>query len=158
VASWAQFTGEAPDLAERVHARFTANLHQVLATLRPDGSPRLSGIEIHFHADELWLGSMPGSAKGRDLARDPRFALHSAPLEEDLQRGDATLDGTVERLEDLAVWRAITAHLDGPEPGELTGELYRLDLERASLVHVEGNRLVVESWSPGHGPVRAERS
>lgn len=158
MASWTQFTSEAPELAERVHERFTANLHQVLATLRPDGSPRLSGIEIHFHGDDLWLGSMPGSAKGRDLGRDPRFALHSAPLEEDLQRGDATLDGTAERHEDLAVWRAITAHLDGPEPETLAGELYRLDLKRASLVHVEGDTLVVESWRPGRRPTRTERA
>ena len=92
------------------------------------------------------------------LARDPRFALHSAPLEEDLASGDATLSGTVEQREDLDVWRAITAHLEGPEPTELAGDLYRLDLERVSLVRVDGERLITESWTPGSPPKRRERN
>ena len=157
MASWAQFAEEAPDLAERTRARFAANRHHVLATLRVDGSPRVSGIEVNFHADDLWLGSMSGSAKSNDLTRDPRLALHSAPLEEDLAHGDATLDGRAEPHDDPAVWRAITAHLDGPEPEAQAGDLYRVDLERARLVRVEGDRLVVESWRPGHPPVRSER-
>jgi hypothetical protein len=158
MASWEQFTREAPDLAGRVHARFTANVHHVLATVRPDGAPRLSGIEVHFHAADVWLGSMPNSAKGGDLARDPRFALHSAPLEKDLANGDATLTGAVEQVDDLAVWQAITAHLEGPPPEQLQGDLYRLDLDAVSLVHVKAGRLVTEKWRPGSEPTRRERT
>ena len=48
-----------------------------MATLRRDGSPRISGIECEFEDGELWFGSMSGAVKARDLQRDPRFALHS---------------------------------------------------------------------------------
>ena len=46
------------------------------ATVRADGSPRISGIECEFADGELRFGSMPGARKGADLTRDPRFALH----------------------------------------------------------------------------------
>ena len=79
MASWNDVTTEAPELAKRVQSRFAANKEVVLATLRKDGSPRISGIETMFVLDELWLGMMPESLKALDLQRDPRLALHSAP-------------------------------------------------------------------------------
>ena len=65
----------------------------MLATLRRDGSPRISGIEVTFADGQLWLGMMPDSRKALDLQRDPRFALHSAPLDADLKDGDAKISG-----------------------------------------------------------------
>jgi hypothetical protein len=47
-----------------------------MATLRADGSPRVSGIECEFTDGDLRFGSMTGARKGADLKRDPRFALH----------------------------------------------------------------------------------
>ncbi len=53
--------------------------HKVIATLRRDGSPRVSGNELRFIDGEVWLGMMPGSVKALDLLRDPRVAVHGAP-------------------------------------------------------------------------------
>ena len=39
-----------------------------LATLRRDGSPRISGTEAHIVDGQIVLGMMPGSMKARDLA------------------------------------------------------------------------------------------
>src|SRR6202035_3275838 len=77
MASWARFAAEAPALAARVHERFGTRKHKTLATLRKDGSPRISGIEVEFADGEIFLGMMPGSRKLHDLERDPRLALHS---------------------------------------------------------------------------------
>ncbi|MDP9221554.1 MAG: pyridoxamine 5'-phosphate oxidase family protein, partial [Actinomycetota bacterium] len=85
-------------LAARARQLFDAHRHKTLATLRSDGSPRISGIEVEFADGEVWLGMMPGSVKARDLGRDPRLALHSAsddPPEADPSSwsGDAKLAG-----------------------------------------------------------------
>ena len=40
---WSRFEAEAPELAAAVQARFAAHIHHIIGTLRPDGSPRLSG-------------------------------------------------------------------------------------------------------------------
>ena len=71
----------APELARRVRALFDSHRHKTLATLRADGSPRISGIECAFEDGELVFGSMAGARKGADLRRDDRFALHSATVD-----------------------------------------------------------------------------
>ena len=41
--SWSEFEAAAPELAARVRVRLDAHVHKTLATLRADGSPRISG-------------------------------------------------------------------------------------------------------------------
>jgi len=77
VTSWSDFARAEPDLARRVQALLETQKHMTLATLRRDGSPRISGTEAQIVEGELTLGMMPGSLKALDLLRDPRLALHS---------------------------------------------------------------------------------
>ena len=77
MVSWQQVLDEAPEFAATVQARFEIRKHATMATLRKDGSPRISGTEVEFEDGQLRLGSMPGALKARDLRRDPRIALHS---------------------------------------------------------------------------------
>ena len=79
VAAWRDFEREEPEFAARVRALFDVGKHKTIATLRADGSPRISGIEVEFDDGELTFGSMPGARKGADLVRDPRFALQAPP-------------------------------------------------------------------------------
>src|SRR6201991_1640105 len=81
MASWRDFEQAEPEFAQRVRALFDARKHKTIATLRADGSPRISGIEATFEDGELTFGSMPNARKGADLRRDPRFALHSATVD-----------------------------------------------------------------------------
>ena len=69
------------ELAERAVAILTSTTNAVLATIRADGSPRVSGIDPFIVDGELCIGSMDGARKAQDLARDPRMALHSIPWE-----------------------------------------------------------------------------
>src|SRR3954470_5678547 len=78
MATWSEVAAQAPELAGRARKLFEAHKHKTLATLRADGSPRISGIEAEFADGELTFGSMPRARKGADLQRDPRCALHSA--------------------------------------------------------------------------------
>ncbi|HEX9123529.1 MAG TPA: pyridoxamine 5'-phosphate oxidase family protein, partial [Actinomycetota bacterium] len=63
MTTWADFTAAEPELADRVGRRFGVAKHCTLATLRLDGSPRISGIEVELADDGPWLGMMPGSRK-----------------------------------------------------------------------------------------------
>ena len=65
----------------------------MLATLRTDGSPRISPMEPRVFEGDLWLVGMPHTAKFRDLERDPRFSLHTATIDPNVGDGDAKVWG-----------------------------------------------------------------
>ena len=71
MATWGEFAHSKPAFAKLVQDRFHAHRHKMMATLRKDGSPRISGIEGTFADGQLWLGMMLGSTKALDLRRDP---------------------------------------------------------------------------------------
>jgi hypothetical protein len=150
MARWSEVEGAEPAFAARVRALLDAEKHKTIATLRADGSPRISGIEVQFADGELTFGSMPGARKGADLLRDPRFALHSASVappegQETTWAGDAKVAGV-----------AVPA---GPVEG-MEGELFRADLQEVVLTALtpEGTALRIESWSPARGMRCVERA
>lgn len=69
--SWRTFEGAQPELARTARLLFDVHKHKTLATLRGDGSPRISGTEISFVGDDIWFGAMWHSRKALDLRRDP---------------------------------------------------------------------------------------
>jgi pyridoxamine 5'-phosphate oxidase-like protein len=147
--SWSEFEEQAPALAERVRARLDAHRHKTIATIRRDGSPRISGIETEFKAGELWTGSMWQARKARDLQRDPRFALHSGSDEPADWKGDAKLAGVAEEIVDPERRKEI----NGGEAPSGPSHLFRLDLHEVSTVGLDEARkaLVIEVWTPGEG-------
>jgi hypothetical protein len=159
MASFADVEAAEPEFAARVRAAFDAHRHKVLATLRADGSPRVSGIEMQFVSGEPWLAGMPASAKFTDLRRDPRFALHSGSDEPDTFRADAKLSGRATEVGDPGEQRRF-AEAAGLPPGELGFDLFRVDLEQVVLValNAEKTALVISSWRPGRGLTRTERT
>jgi hypothetical protein len=150
VSSWSEIETEAAELAALARRIFDAHIHKTIATLRRDGSPRISGIETNFRDGELYLGSMRPAVKALDLRRDPRFALHSASSEK-MDPGDAKLSGTVEEIADPAQVREV----NGTEPGE--SHLFRADIDELVVTRVQDKKLVIESWHPGRGVERRER-
>ena len=147
MASWSEVREQATELAAAVEERFTARKHCTIATLRADGSPRISGIEVQFDADQVLIGSMLGAVKARDLQRDPRFALHSAtvdpPDDPTAWPGEAKVAGRVVALDDQA-----DAHM------------WRLDLSEVVLTRIdaEGAGLEITSWHEGRGARVRRRS
>ena len=155
MASWAEFVSQAPELAVRDRTRFGAHIHSVLATLRRDGSPRLSGLETRFSDGELWLAMMPDARKAADLRRDPRFALHSSP-DTEMVDGDAKLNGVAVEITDAATIAAFVGTLPQAPPPSGVG-LFRTDLSDASLTRVQGDELVVDFWRDGEPPRQTRR-
>jgi hypothetical protein len=155
MSSWSEFEAAAPALAERVRARLDAHTHKTLATVRRDGSPRISGIECAFRDGELWIGSMWQARKARDLQRDPRFALHSGSEEPSDWTGDAKLAGIAEEITDPE--RVREAGSDAPAG---PSHLFRLDLREVSTVGLDDERkaLLIEVWTPERGVRTIKRS
>ena len=158
MARFADVEAEEPEFAARVRAAFDAHAHKFLATLRADGSPRISGIEMKFVAGEPWLAGMPGSVKFTDLRRDPRFALHSGSAEGDAFDGDAKLSGRATELTD-ADERKAYGDTAGVAPEHMGFELFRVDLEQVVLVALndEKTALLISSWRPGRGLTTTSR-
>ncbi|MFE2828007.1 pyridoxamine 5'-phosphate oxidase family protein [Streptomyces sp. NPDC059271] len=150
--NWDALSAAEPDLAATVEARFGAFTHHTLATLRRDGSPRTSGIEVRIVGGELWLGMMPDSLKALDLRRDPRFALQANPgAGTDMGGGDVRVSGrAVEVGDDDPAKTAYGKEVEPPEPFHL----FRTELTEVTRTYVEDEKyLVVQVWKPG-APVR----
>jgi len=152
MATWDEFDTSEPAFARRVRDLLDAGRHKTIATLRADGSPRISGIECEITEGDLRFGSMSGSRKGADLERDPRFALHG-PTFHPVEGKEAEWPG-----EAKVAGRART---DGPVPGEDApdGQMFVADIDEVVVtgLNPEGTRLVVESWTPTGGLRRVER-
>ena len=125
--------------------------------LRRDGSPRISGIETTFRNGELWLAMMPDSRKAADLRRDPRFALHAAPVDLDLVDGDAKLNGRAIEVTRPGRHRAVRRRSRRSRRPTSGVGLFRAELTDASLTRVEGDWLVIDSWREGEGPKQRRR-
>ncbi|HEX4817107.1 MAG TPA: pyridoxamine 5'-phosphate oxidase family protein [Nonomuraea sp.] len=143
MATWQEFETQAPELAAVARRLMDARRHKVLATLRKDGSPRVSGIETSFRDGELLTGSMPGAVKVLDLRRDPRMALHvtSADPEGDdpsAWEGDLKVAGRAVEMPDAQM----------PEAGS---HLFRIEVTEVVWTRVRGDELVIDTWHEGAG-------
>ena len=155
MTAWKAIEQAEPEFAGRVRQLFDAGRHKTIATLRADGSPRVSGIECEFTDGDLRFGSMTGARKGADLIRDRRFALHGPTFHPEEGKetdwpGEAKISGR--------------ATLVGPRAtddadGQPDGEMFVADISEVVItgLNAEGTKLVVESWTPERGLRRVER-
>ena len=141
-----------------MRAFFDAHVHKTLATLRRDGAPRISGIEVSFAEGDLWFGGMWESRKALDLRRDARFALHSGSDDPPGWKGDAKLSGRAEELTDPARKTAILRAAGTEAPVE-PFHLFRAEIAEVALVRLgePADHLVIEAWSPERGLRRQRR-
>ena len=153
MVSWGEFEKAEPEFAATVRRAFELRKHKTIATLRADGSPRISGIETEFADGELTFGSMPGARKGADLHRDPRFALHGPTT--DPTDGDPSAWPGEAKISGRAYPSALPDGADQP-----AGDLFRADVEQVVFTELNAtaDRLVVRSWRPGQGLRRVERA
>lgn len=161
MTTWSDLSQQAPELAAAVQARFDAFGLALLATLRSDGAPRLSGIEVLFWSGDVWLGMMLNSLKARDLLRDPRFELHSATTDKMVTHGDARIAGRAidvsDDAETFARYRAAFAeHAGAPAPDE-PFHLFRANIREIFLLKPAGDHLRLDYWIEGQGLKHIDR-
>lgn len=144
MSSWEEIERSEPDFAHRVRKRLDAYRHKVVATLREDGSPRISGIEAEFKEGQVSVGMMAGSVKARDLKHDPRLALHSGTEDPKEQPGeviDAKLAGIAREV-----------------PGT-DHHVFHIDVKEVVLVAIGDppDHLVIEAWHEDRGLTSTKR-
>jgi hypothetical protein len=125
MATWRELQEQRPDLASAGREL----LYQVgvglafLATVRPDGGPRLNPMCPVLADDRVFAFIVPGP-KCRDLERDGRYAMHSFPCDDN---EDAfMLTGAAARVTDLELRRRLVA--------QFLGERSALSMTEADLV------------------------
>ena len=150
MTSWNDFAATEPDLSRRVRELFTAHKHHTMATLRKDGSPRISGTEVAFADDGLAVGMMAGALRAADLRRDHRVAIHSCTADPDedptVWPGDAKISGTADEV--------------GREDGAPTdSHRFLIDIDEVVITRVgtPADHLVIETWKPKGGVRLIER-
>ncbi|MGW5866000.1 pyridoxamine 5'-phosphate oxidase family protein [Streptomyces sp. NPDC055239] len=154
--NWAVFSAAEPTFARTTEERFGLFTHHVLATLRKDGSPRTTGLEVRFLYGELWLGMMPDSMKALDLRRDPRFSVQANPgAGAEMADGDIRISGRAIEVEDPEVIARYVGEVNPPDPAAF--HLFRTELTEVVRTYIEdGKYLVVQLWKPGT-PARITR-
>jgi Pyridoxamine 5'-phosphate oxidase len=147
MASWAEFAAAEPDFAARVRDLLTARKHLTMATLRRDGSPRISGTEISIDGQHLTIGSMAQARKALDLVRDPRVAIHGPTSDPPVGNpsgwtGEAKIAG-----------RAIVRETEDDT------HAFEIDIEEAVITSLRKDEevLVIETWNPAGGYRKQER-
>jgi Pyridoxamine 5'-phosphate oxidase len=147
MASWAEFEAAEPEFASRVRELMSTRKHLTMATLRRDGSPRISGTEVEFAGGQLRIGSMSRAVKALDLKRDGRVAIHGPTSDPPASnaagwKGEAKIAGRATEVESGS-----DAHR------------FVIDIEEAVITRLNeaGGRLVVESWTLERGHRTMER-
>jgi hypothetical protein len=152
------FAAACPELAQLGEERFRGREVMLLGTLRKNGWPRITPVEMDFVDGELLVGMMWRSPKALDLLRDPRFAAHSVVTNRSGEEGDFKLYGHVRDIADGATrarYRAaIKARIDW-EPQE-PFHLFALEVDSAGFV-IFGDERYSLAWDPARGLRRSQQ-
>lgn len=130
MARWSEFERASPDMAaagKQLFTQYGVGLG-FLATIRPDGGPRLHPMCPVFAEGGLYAFIVP-SPKERDLARDGRYAMHAfAPEDVD---DEFCVMGRAHDIQAGSLRDGLAAGYHGVIPDG--SALFEFDVERALL-------------------------
>jgi Pyridoxamine 5'-phosphate oxidase len=159
MASWGELEAAAPALASSGRELIDRFRFVYIATLRRDGTPRISVVEARIAGGELAMSMIPGTLKARDLLRDPRLAL-SAPLEHpDDPNQEFKLRGRAVELEDDELKAATATAIESssgwrPPPD---WRFFSVDIGDAAFIAWNEGVMRMVRWSPEEGLREVER-
>lgn len=160
---WSEMERSQPRLAELGRRRLLEPGVVLVATIRRDGTPRLSPVEPFVMDGDLWLSMMWQSAKAMDLARDPRFLVHSVITDRDGSEGEYKVRGSAHAENDPAVQRryadAVANSLGWrPEPGRF--HLFAVGIDEVTFIRYDSSTgdQHVTMWPPGREFIRRHTS
>jgi Pyridoxamine 5'-phosphate oxidase len=160
---WSDIEHAQPRLAALGRERLIGPGVVLVATIRRDGTPRLSPVEPLVLDGDLWLSMMWQSTKARDLLRDPRILVHSVITSRDGTEGEFKIRGTARAEDDPARQRryadTVASSLGwNPQPGRF--HLFAVDIGHVTVISYDsatGDQHVA-MWPPGHEFVRRATS
>jgi hypothetical protein len=141
MSTWDGFEQTAPELAAAARERIERHGFMLLGTIRRDGTPRISPVEVRFAGAELVTCLLRGSAKERDVRRDARVVLHGPMLHADDPNEELKLRGRLVEVADPALREAAAVWTAPPE-----FDTFALDLESAALVEWVHGEMTIRRW------------
>ena len=156
---WSELESRQPKLAELGRRRLVEPGVVLVATIRRDGTPRLSPVEPYLMDGDLWLSMLWQSTKARDLAHDPRLLVHNIVTSRDGREGEFKVRGRAVETDDPSVQRryaeAVAESLGwSPEPGRF--HLFAVDVDDITVIRYDdatGDQYVAR-WPAGREFVR----
>lgn len=156
---WAEMQSGQPGLAALGRQRLLEPGVVLVATIRSDGTPRVSPVEPFAMDGNLWLSMMWQSMKAADLLRDPRILVHSVVTSRDGGEGEFKIRGTASAERDPAVQRRYAQEVAGslgwsPDPGRF--HLFAVDIGEVAFIRYDdatGDQRVA-MWPPAREFVR----
>ena len=130
MASWSDFAAAEPTLAAGIRAllqQYGPGL-AYLATVRPDGGPRVHPVSPVITPEGLYCFII-NSPKRRDLEQDGRYALHSFPPEENDDEAFLTGHATPVRNPRVVADLAVSLHASH----DVDWRLFELSIDTATL-------------------------
>ncbi len=146
---WQDFKKSGPDLAALGEELFERTGLVLLGSLRKDGFPRISPVEVLFNDGHLFLGMMWKSRKALDLLREPRCTVHSATSNRDGSQGDFKVYGRAVEIHDLETRRRYSEALYLKirwKPEEPEFHLFSIDVDSIALVEFKDEKMTQRVW------------
>ncbi|HEV8648400.1 MAG TPA: pyridoxamine 5'-phosphate oxidase family protein [Actinomycetes bacterium] len=155
---WSAFEQSAPQLATHGRGLIERFGFVLLGTIRGDGTPRISPVEVHLVNGHLMLAMIPHTHKARDVQRDPRIVLQTPvthagdPGDELKLRGRAVevdteqREATADAIQASSGWR--------PESSWL---FLSVVVEDAAYLGWEKGEMLLLRWDHERGLRRPER-
>jgi hypothetical protein len=146
---WNDVQRDAARLAHMAHDRLVAPGVLLVATIRRDGTPRLSPVEPLIFDGDLHLSMMWRSHKASDLLRDDRVLVHSVVTTRDGTQGEVKLRGRAISVDDLEVRARYcdAVAVLGWKPEEPRFHLFRIDIDDMTFIrYAQSGDQYVAQW------------
>jgi hypothetical protein len=155
MATWSEFSADSPEMASFGKQRLERRI-AYLATIRPDGSPRVHPVSPFIAKDHLFVYMEPTSPKGDDLRRDARYAMHSAVEDNSGGQGEFLIRGRAVEITDTESRKEAfeQARNMGYSPQE-RHILFELRIAEVLATVYEGDRPKRTRWKVDQGGLQA---
>ena len=153
---WSAFKAASPNLANETERLFGRRGLALVGTLRKDGSPRISPVEVFFLPQAALLGMMSRSMKALDLLRDPRCVLHTPVSDPNGSEPELKLYGRAMacgKEERARYQRAYLKRWKRRTPPNFPAHVFSFEVESVALVRYDTKKMtmIVKRWSSKKG-------
>lgn len=155
---WGELEAAAPAVAARGRERLDRFGFALLGTIRRDGTPRISPVEVHFVRGELVVVLMARTHKLRDVLRDPRVVLNAVVTDAQDPGGELKLRGRLVPVSDPELCAAAADVVEAESGWRPPADwrIFALDVDDAAYVAWDAGHMRMDRWSAVGGLEHAE--